>query len=212
MYFLSFSKFLFAQEIVPKPGDTTIIINDNQKNGLNIIDLILQKNKPAKSIMLTQEESDKVEEAIESFKNNKPLKGAQEEVKEEAKEDETNKNQPKEQSRLYLDAILYLTKNNWIAWINGTKISAEDNDPTNAIYITQIDSNKAKIRWKMGISKWKVLTGLADIDETIYPINKQTNQVELNFILRTNQTYNLSDNKITEGKFGKQAPDPKPAP
>ena len=201
---LSFSAFnlAFSQEINPKIGDKSILLdNDKENKGpLGIIDLIFQRNKSLKSIMLKPEEVDGVDRAIDSFNNNKPLEGS-ENAEEEASKEAVNKNQPKEQSRLYLNAILYISKSTWIAWINGTKISSETNDPKNPIYISKIDNNKVNIRWNMGITKWKALTGKQNIDETLYKINKDTGGLELNFSLKTNQTYNLSDNKITEGKF-----------
>ena len=188
-------------EEITNQGERTVIIDDEQINdNLDVKNIIFGKNK-LKSIMLDSQEVKGVEEALEAFQFNKPL--SQEEI-DNTQTIETQVKQivepAKEQSRIYLDAILYISKNNWIAWINGEKFITEDNNPKNPIYIKSISNNKANIVWTMGISKWRVLTGLQVVNEEIYYVDKITNQIILNFTLRTNQTYNLINNKVTEGK------------
>lgn len=175
--------------------------NDSQETQeVKVTDVPFEKDKAPPSLMLTDEEIIRVEEAIEAFHIKKPLEEKIIETEVIEKEVEKEVVKIKEQSRIYLNAILYISKDNWIAWINGDKIVFEDNLEENPIYIKSISNNKANINWSMGLSKWRVLTGKQDIDEEIYNLNKETNQIELNFTLRTNQTYNLVSNKITEGK------------
>ena len=170
------------------------------KKPLNITDLITLPKKKVKSIMFSDKELKEIEKAIRAYHNKETLKEetADEEVKDEKEEKEVQKD--KEQSKIYLNAILYIAKNNWIIWINGNKITTQSNNPSNAIYIKSINHNMADIVWRMGITKWKVLTQKEEVDEEIYNVITQTNQVEARFKLKINQTYNLTNNQITEGK------------
>jgi hypothetical protein len=163
----------------------------------------LAKNKivheEVESIMFTPEEMIKIKEALDALHAKTPLASLEE--SKQISGDEAPKVSPiKEQSKMYLDAILYISKTNWIVWINGQKIITEDNDPDNSIYISFITNGKAKVKWSMGITKWRVLTGKQEVDEEVYHINKKTNKIELEFTLRTNQTYSLITNNITEGR------------
>lgn len=180
-------------------------INNVQNSGSkkklpNIKDVIIDDLDPT-SIMLTNEEQDKVNQAIDAYITNKPLQKEREIKKVKNKQLKPDVEPVKEQSRIYLNAILYISKNSWITWINGNKITNENNKKNNAIYIKSINNKQAKIRWKMGISKWRVLSGRKNPDTEIYKINKINNQIEIDFTLKTNQTYNLVNNKVTEGKF-----------
>lgn len=164
-----------------------------------------KKDKKTKSIMFTDDEMEKVQAAMDSFLNGTNLEeGGDQDVLADEDSKKTSAIQIKKQSRIYLNAILYVSRNNWIAWVNGEKITSESNNFNNSIYIKSIDRNKAAINWKMGITKWKALTGEKEIiDPKIYKINQETNQVEMNFTLKTNQTYNLTDNLIADGKMDK---------
>lgn len=200
---------LFAQDLkeVTKNGNKTVILNgiSNNKNDKTLdIKEILSSNKKIeeksrKSIMLTKEELKGVRDSLNAFRNNAPLSDSNndESDQENIKKDVKPIN---EQSMMYLDAILYISRNSWIVWANGKKITSRDNDPQNPIYIKYIDNSKADILWKIGISKWQVITGKQDVDESIYYVNKGTNQVELNFTLRTNQSYDLLSNQVIEGR------------
>jgi hypothetical protein len=176
-------------------------INSDKKKITKIPDILNKKtkNNKIKSLMLSDKELDEVENAINALIEKKPLK-AKVEKSQSTQEATEEVVKVQERSKIYLNAILYISKKNWIAWINGEKITTENNSKSNSIYIKSINNNKANIEWKMGLSKWRVLTGRQNIEEDIYPLNKTTNQVKVNFSIKVNQTYSLIDNKVTEGK------------
>lgn len=173
--------------------------------------VILNTSQFKKSLMLSEDEIKQLTEAFQAFYDKKPLKSKDEEkvATEENKEDAVNSNQPKEESRIYLNAIMYISKNNWIVWLNGDKITKENNLPSNPIFIKLVDSNKVSISWSMGLSKWRVLTGKEEVGNGV--VVGKDNQIQLNFSLKPNQTYSLLTNKVTEGRnvpLNKPSPEP----
>lgn len=181
-----------AQENI---ANKTVILNNGELKKLD-------KSKLPKSIMFTDEEITKVQEAMDAFLNNTSLENP-ESSGVEVVDENISEIQIKKQSQVYLNAILYVSKNNWIAWVNGNKITVKDNIVSNPIYIRSIDKNKASIVWTIGITKWKALIGeREDLNSSAYKVNPN-NQVEVRFTLKTNQTYNLINNTVVEGKMDK---------
>lgn len=112
--------------------------------------------------------------------------------------EEEKKEEKSERSYVYLASLLFFSQNSWVVWINDRKITSDNNDPQNEFYIKDISKNSVDIVWKLGITKWKIITG--NSDDQLPEVNSE-NQIVNNFTLRPNQTYILVDDHIVEGKI-----------
>lgn len=147
------------------------------------------------SLMLNKNEVKNLKIAISSFKNNIQYQSEElvvESAKQEVKEDSA-------QSLIHISSILYLDNKNWVIWINDKRITSDDNEINNELYIESISPNKAVILWSLGLTKWKILTN--SNDETQNPELNENNQIVNRFTISPNQTYILKTNKIIEGKI-----------
>jgi hypothetical protein len=184
---------------INKDENKTVIINKNNSDfNEKEIKLIIDPNvdlNNIKSIMFTNKEMKKVEEAINARSRNVSIK------KNIIHSRETQEMMIQDQSMLFLESILYISRSNWTIWISGHKIPSNNNSQSNEIYIKSINKERAKIKWSIGASKWKFLTENKNIDKSKYKINKRNNKIEVNVTLKTNQRFNLIDNKIYEGKL-----------
>lgn len=149
------------------------------------------------SLMYSDEETRKIQEALDAFKDGKPLI---DKTQNTPIEDETAESPPEDNAKsyIYLGSILYSSPNKWSVWINDHKISSSNNKPSNELYIKSINEDEVNIVWIMSTSKWKILTNTKSDDGA--PINAN-NQVEFDFTLSFNQTYMLNGNKTVEGKM-----------
>lgn len=185
-----------------KDGNKTIIINKNNPDfNEKEIKLIIDPNvdlNNIKSIMFTNKEMKKIEEAINARSKNTSIK------KKIIHSRETREMMIQNQSMLFLESILYISRNNWTMWISGHKIPSNNNSQSNEIYIKSINKERAKIKWSIDASKWKFLTENKNIDKSKYKINKRNNKIEVNVTLKTNQRFNLIDNKVYEGKLSRK--------
>ena len=165
------------------------------KDGDDLLSKIItaDDSKFGGSLMFSDEEMAKLNEALDAHRNSKPFKARVEKIKVMEVEIEDNI-----KSYIYLGSILYYAPKNWSVWINDKLISAKDNNVNNELYIKSLNSNQANIVWTMSISKWKILSGSNSESEA--PINAN-NQVEFNFTLGFNQTFILRNRKIVEGKI-----------
>jgi hypothetical protein len=209
---LTFTNKSFAQEQNPSEkssgnsisdilnkvvGEKSSDPKDNQGgNSISKIVSSLVKKNGEPSLMFSDDELTKIDQALEAHRNNQPFDAKPAETKTEEKEAVTAGGEVN--SCIYLESILYHSPNNWSAWVNGQKISSKNNKDTNEIYIKSIDADNAEIIWTMSISKWKILTN--QTSENGAPINSN-NQVEVNFNLSFNQTYMLTGGKIIEGRI-----------
>ena len=173
-------------------------------------------NKKASSLMFDDEENSDIDRAIDSLKNNqvyspegtaaseeggKNLNEEDQKKKSEAdklKKEAEEKEKENEKSYIYLASIIYFTPNDWAVWINQQKITSENNQKDRELYLKSVQKDRVKILWKLSISKWKILSGRKS-EEFAPKINKD-NQVEVEFELRTNQTFILSTANIVEGR------------
>ncbi len=175
------------------------------QNSKEEIGNLLLGNSPT-SLMFDDEQTSDIDRAADSFLNNKsytpeiPESQSSEDQKalEDAKIKSEEEEARNEKSYLYLASILYLSPKNWSIWIGDQKITAQTNDKNRELYVKSISKDKAKILWKLSLSKWKIITGKRS-DESIPKIN-QNNQVENVFEIRPNQTFMLNENKVMEGK------------
>jgi hypothetical protein len=201
----------FAKEEVPDGAENSIadIINravdiktpevKNNQGGNSISKIVssLVKKNNEPSLMFSDEEVTKIDQALDAYINEKPFDNI--EIKEDKKEQESESiSADKVNSCIYLESILYHSPTNWSAWINGQKISSTDNRSSNELYVKSISADTVNILWTMSVSKWKILAN--QTSENGAPVNIN-NQVELNFNLSFNQTYMLVGGKIIEGRI-----------
>ena len=163
--------------------------------------------------MFSNQELSNINRALDSLKNNQifvpeesndekkmsDAEIAEQQVKEEEERKKREEIEQNEKSYIYLGSIIYFSNNDWVIWLNDQKISNKINDSNKEIYIKSISSNNVSIRWRMSLSKWKILSGKKD--DTLAPrISAESNLVESEFVLRPNQTYILGSNNVVEGK------------
>ena len=199
-----------AQDAVKQAGSTIIdsisktiekspdIIDSIKKNSADLKDKIITKNDKKKdqlSIMHSTEESSNIEKAVDAFKNGYLLERPQEEVTEEKEEEE----EEDIKSTIYLHSILYQSPTNWTIWLNDDKITAEQNIPSNEMYMNRVSQDKIEILWTLTFSKWKIL--LSREDARAKPFINEDNQVELRFSLSPHQTYILDYDLVVDGRF-----------
>jgi len=190
----------------------------NQISGSNISNSISQllgggnSFKKVEILMFSNQELSNINRALDSLKNNQIFVPEElnadtklseaEIVEQQVKEEERKKREEIEQnekSYIYLGSIIYFTNNDWVIWLNDQKITSQNNKEEKEIYIKSISNNNVSVRWRMSISKWKILSGKKD--ETLAPkISQESNIVESEFNLRPNQTYILGSNNVVEGK------------
>lgn len=184
---------------IPSTNPLREILEENQNS---VDNLILNKEHP--SLMFSYDESVKIKEAVDSYRND-PLDPILREEKlksqesNQVKEEDKNENQ----SNIYLASILFLNQNNWAVWINNEKINSENNNRDNELFIKSISKNDINLIWQMSISKWKILSGYS-AESNITPELNKDNKVEVLISLKPNQTFILKNSKIIEGKLVKQ--------
>lgn len=154
------------------------------------------------SLMINQDEKQGLNLAIESYKTGEAFlfDDYEQEAVVEDRQDQINNDVEEENKNafLHLATIIYLEKDNWTIWINDQRISSEDNNPINEIFIEDISNDYVDILWKLSLSKWKILSR-NNSDDLAPNINEQ-NQVEIRFSLKPNQTFALRNEQIIEGK------------
>ncbi len=157
---------------------------------------LLGNNKKSMSLMYDDEELANIQNAVDSFKNDRLYIPAGGEAPKDDKKPE-KEGQDNIQSYIYLGSIMYFGPKNWIVWINNKKITYEDNKASNELYLISVTRSDVDILWTISISKWKILSGKKS--EALAPKINNKNQVEISFKLKPNQTYVLRSDKVVEG-------------
>lgn len=98
---------------------------------------------------------------------------------------------------IYLNSIMYISKNAWSVWINDSKITNENNENRDII-IKKITPNYINIVWSFDLSRWDIVNPNKIIPEDMYKI--KDNIVSIFLKISPNQTYIVRDNKILEGR------------
>ena len=98
---------------------------------------------------------------------------------------------------IYLNSIMYISKNAWSVWINDSKITNENNKNRDII-IKKITPNYINIVWSFDLSQWDIVNPNKIIPEDMYKI--KDNIVSIFLRMSPNQTYIVRDNKILEGR------------
>ncbi len=163
-----------------------------------IKDLLL--NNKLSSLMFDEEESDSIKRIMDLLKNKEvyaPNGNLQiEESKNKPTETDIDKEE-NEKSYIYLASIIYFNPQDWVVWLNDQKITPKTNNKNTELYLKSIQRDSVDIVWKLGVSKWKILSG-AKADDPNPKVNKN-NQVEVRFELKPNQTFILGSNSVVEG-------------
>ena len=98
---------------------------------------------------------------------------------------------------IYLNSIMYISKNAWSVWINDTKITNENNSDRDII-ITKITPSYVNIVWSFDLIQWDIVNPNKTIPEDMYEI--RDNVVSLFLKISPNQTYIARENKMLEGR------------
>ncbi len=182
---------------------------NNEANNLpdNNVEISISKkaDNEIKSIMITPEEDQGIELILDSFKTGKELIFNDFDLYDEdtadvnqdeliLEEDEINEN-----AFIYLASIIFQSSDQWSIWLNNNKITSSNNNIINEIFIKDVNINYVDILWKLSLSKWRILSGNDDESSTPPNLNNN-NQVEIEFTLRPNQTFDLRREAIIEGK------------
>ncbi len=177
----------------------------------DLSDLLLGKNKVS-SLMFDEEELSSLDRAVFALENGELYNpensdennlsdknlSLEEKLKLERENKIKEKSENNEKSYIYLASIMYLSKDDWSAWINNSKITSANNNRGNEFFIKKINGEQASIVWTLSPSKWRALTGKSA--EAIESKVNEKNQVEVEFTLKINQTFILKLNYIAEGK------------
>lgn len=162
----------------------------------------------APSLMFEADQTNNVDKAVESLKSNQvytpdgvtPTDTAAEDKKKnnDAAKEEEKKVQESEKSYIYLASIIYTSPNDWAVWINKQKFTPKANPKDGELYLKRVDNDRVAILWTLSMSKWRIISGQKS--DAIAPKVNDKNQVEIDFELRPNQTFILSQNAVVEGR------------
>ncbi len=195
-------------DLLGKPLDNSALVENIQGGMANL----LLGNKST-SLMFDDRETDNIERALDSFKNNQaytPDEGGEESILDGAeakkkREQEAAEKARKEQdefnakSYIYLASIMYSTPQDWVVWVNDKKITSETNKKGKELFLKSVDRDHVSILWNVSPSKLKVLLG-AKADSLKLKVN-DSGQIEVKFSLQPNQTFVLGSNTVVEGKI-----------
>ena len=170
----------------------------------DLVNMLLGNDNKVVSLMFGDEEINNVDRAIDSLKNEKTYAPEEDPNSAEAKKAKEKKAKEdaaigeNEKSYIYLASIIYYSPKEWALWINNLKITSDNNKNNKELFIKEIYPDRAKIIWSLSVSKWKILSGKKSEDEA--PQLNAKNNVEIEFILKPNQTFILSSGRIVEGR------------
>jgi len=193
--------FFFLAETYAQDSDKSKneVANPDLANKLQggLANLLLSSNKLT-TLMFNEKESEKIERALDSFKNDQAYLPEESDEKKSADSAPTEtKEEINKKSYIYLASIMYLSDKYWAVWINGEKITSDDNDPNNELYLSSVQRDQVSVIWNISASKWKILLGKKA--EGLESMINENNQVVVKFKLEPNQTYILGSNTIAEG-------------
>ncbi len=105
---------------------------------------------------------------------------------------------------IYLNSIMYISKNNWAIWLNGSKITNLNNGEGEVI-VTAISPLKASLVWTVDNARWDIINANKNMPANRYKLTDKG--VNIYFSLSPNQTFIPSLNKIIEGKIKIEEPE-----
>ena len=151
------------------------------------------------SIFHTQEELDRLDNALEALEEGREVIVDTPDIEETDTKVETIKTT---NIVFYLDSIMYHTKDDWVIWLNGNKITPELNKTD--LEILQINRSMVKFRWITGYKKF-VSTIVKSIEDGSVPeqasVEISDDIAKIDFQLEPNQSLFISNYlEIKEGK------------
>ena len=113
-----------------------------------------------------------------------------------------NKGITKSSITFYLNSIMYHSKNNWVIWINGNRITKDRNNTD--LVILKVSEQHIKCQWTTGYGKF-VKSLIKVSNENQMPLNTKVefndNIATVEFLLKPNQAFKMSNYvAITEGR------------
>lgn len=99
---------------------------------------------------------------------------------------------------IYLNSIMYVSKDDWSVWVSGNKITNLTNG-NSEIKVLDIFPSLAKLSWTFDLNQWEVINPNKLIPESNYSI--KDNMVTLTFSLSPNQSFLPVTNQTIEGKI-----------
>jgi len=154
------------------------------------------------SMFLNNRQFEELMKAFKFFESGEEGEYIKGEITEEEKKEKVMEEIEEEKlmANVYLNSILYISKDNWSVWLNGQKITNETNDEDNELYLLEVSKNKVIVLWSVSISKWEIIVPDLEYLKTV-EVNED-NEVENIFTLRPNQTYLPIEDRVVEGKMG----------
>ncbi len=152
------------------------------------------------SLMFGNDEIDNIGKAIDSLNNAQVFipDDDKEKAAQAAQASKIAAEEKNAKSYIYLASIIYLSPEDWAVWIGDQKITKQTNKKSNEFYLKLVTRDQVEVLWTIGISKWKILSGIKS-DEAVPKVNDK-NQIEINFTIRPNQTFILGSNAVVEGR------------
>lgn len=201
LFLITSLSFFFLAETYAQDSDKSKneVANPDLVNKLQggLANLLLSSNKLT-TLMFNEKESEKIERALDSFKNDQTYLPEESDEKKSADSAPTEtKEEINKKSYIYLASIMYFSDKYWAVWINGQKITSDDNDPNDELYLSSVQRDQVSVIWNISASKWKILLGKKA--EGLESMINENNQVVVKFKLKPNQTYILGSNTIAEG-------------
>ena len=164
---------------------------DNNKNDI----------KKYNSIMFTNKNLEDIEKMIPFLKLNLNKKNTSTNVNKTENNGEFQNNSllGEDDTNIFLNSIMYFSKDNWAIWINGKKITNLTKNDNNDIEIISVQPLYVNFYWKINSKKWEIINISNQISSDKYKI--EDNEIKLNLKLNPNQTYISLEDKIVEGNF-----------
>jgi hypothetical protein len=155
------------------------------------------------SIMYSKEDLELLSVVIDAVKNKKELPGQKPAAQPAPTIDLTTDFTPEPVSKYYrfpqfhLTSIAFFKPDDWVIWVNGTKITSRKPDIIKRLEIKEVTANQVVFEY-LFLSDDKSDFSLESEDERI-TINQATRTVS--FMLQPNQTFSSYNWKIYEGKI-----------
>ena len=173
--------------------------NTNTQQNTQEIKNVQEKNiseKKYTSLMFVEKDVDDIFKILSKTVQEK--KYEQEEVLNEGEAKNEDDIIDRKNISVYLKSIMYISQNSWAVWLNDTKITNLTNGDEE-ISVLSLSPLKAKLLWKIGLTKWEIVNANKSIPESKYTV--KDNSVNLVFTISPNQTYIPSKNETIEGKI-----------
>lgn len=176
------------------PADTGL--NLKNKTSVNYYQIF-------KSVMFSTKDVDDISKTLPRFKYLSEFKQEDEDPQEALKRIDVKQksifNFGEGNIYIYLNSIMYASKNEWSIWVSGNKITNLTNEGDGDIKVLDISPYSVKLAWTFDLNQWEVINPNKLIPESNYTIKDNT--VVLRFLLSPNQSFLPATNQIIEGRI-----------